>query len=285
MIRHLLHRLIVSAVRLIAAGIALLVLLELSFCVFGGSDDHVWMPESYGPVPPELAPRPLDWLELMSERSVATGRVLLLAIPGILLVGYAWGILGARLRRFHAARLLAAPFAAFACVPGFWFVGLVAIYSYFHWQRPGFANDLVVERGPDLLTWWHASVVALPAMAAGIAWQIRAVSTVLEREAGSQWVRGLSVAGFDNEEIYYGNVLRRATPAFAALFDRNFPALLGGLAVLESAFRYPGMGALLVDSVKSGSYSGILLSSLAMTAFATLATLLRELVSPPLPNP
>src|SRR5690606_25177278 len=124
--------------------------------------------------------------------------------------------------------LLAAPFAAFACAPGFWFVGLVAIYSYFHWQRPGFAGDLVVERGPDLLAWWNAAVVALPAAAAGIASQIRAAAGALEREAARPWARGLFVAGANDEEIFYGHALRRAAPALIDLADRPLPVLLGG---------------------------------------------------------
>ncbi len=281
MIRHFLQRLLVATIRFAAAGIALLALVEFSFVVPGGSGHHVWQVESYGLVPPELAPRPLAWGELLRERGSATGRVLFLVVPTVLLVGYGWGILGARLRRYRVASLLAAPFAAFACTPGFWFVGLVAIYSYFHWQRPGFAGDLVVERGPDLLAWWNAAVVALPVAAAGIAWQIRAVAAVLERETARPWTRGLFVAGANNEEIFYGHALRRAVPALATLADRPLPALLGGLVVLEPAFRYPGMGSLLVESIRLGSYPGVLLASLSFAALATLATFLRELAVPP----
>ncbi len=280
MIRHLLQRLLVATIRFAAAGIALLVLMEFAFCVLGESDRHVWHAESYTPVPPELASRPLTWEELLRERLAMTGRVLLLAVPGILLVGHAWGILGARLRRYRIARLLSAPFAAFACVPGFWFVVLVAIYSYFHWQRPGFADDLVVGRGPDLLSWWHAAVVALPGLAAGIAWQIRAVAGELEREAAQPWVRSLFLAGANDEEIFYGRVLRRSAPNLAALADGTLPALLGSLVVLEPAFRYPGLGSLLVDSIRLGSYPGILLAALSLVAFATAAAFLRELAAP-----
>jgi len=165
-------------------------------------------------------------------------------------------------------------------VPGFWFVVLVAIYSYFHWQRPGFANDLVVERGPDLLTWWHAAVVALPAMAGGAAWQIRAVAAVLERETARPWVRGLFVAGANDEEIFYGRAIPRAAVSLAALLDRPVAAILGSLVVVESAFRYPGLGSLLVESVRLGSYPGILLASLSLAAIVLVATLLRELISP-----
>jgi ABC-type dipeptide/oligopeptide/nickel transport system permease component len=280
MIRHVLQRLLVAMIRFAAAALGVLLLMEFALVVLAGAKIHVWDPAAYETVPAELSPRPVGWSGLLRERGSATGRILLLAVPGVLLVGYSWGILGARLRRQRAATLLAAPFAAIACIPGFWFVGLVAIYSYFHWQRPGFANDLVVERGPDLLAWWHAAVVAVPALAAGAAWQIRSVAAVLEREVSQPWVRGAFVAGANDEEIFYRRTLRRSRGALLALSDRTLPALLGGLVVLEPAFRYPGIGSLLVESIRLGSYPGILLASLVLTALTTVAVFLREVLAP-----
>jgi ABC-type dipeptide/oligopeptide/nickel transport system permease component len=276
MARILIYRLFVSTIRFAAAGLALFVLLELAFCVIGGSDRHVWQAESYDPVPPELSVRPVSWAGLLEDRVGMSLPVLVICVPGILLIGYSWGVLGARLRRFHGAGLLSVPFSLFACLPGFWFVVLVAIYSCFEWKRPGFANDLVVEEGPDLLRWWHAAVVALPALAAGAAWQIRAVSAVLEREVTRPYVRGLFMAGCREDEIFYRNVVRRSLPALFALSDRPFPALVGSLVCLEYAFRYPGIASLLVESVRIGSYGGILLSSLAIAAFLSVARLFSE---------
>lgn len=276
MARIVLQRLLVSVIRFAAAGLALIVLIELAFCVLGGSDRHIWKAESYGPVPPELSARPVSWAGLLEDRVRVSLPVFVICVPGILLIGYSWGVLGARLRRIHGARLLAAPFSLFACVPGFWFVVLVAIYSYFQWKRPGFANDLVVEQGPDLLTWWHAGVVALPALAAGAAWQIRAVSTVLEREVTRPYLRGLFMAGYSEEDLFYRNAFRRALPSLFALSDRTFSALVGSLVCLEYAFRYPGIGSLLVESVRLGSYGGILVSALALAAFLSVGVLISE---------
>jgi peptide/nickel transport system permease protein len=276
MARIVLQRLLVSMIRFAAAGIALIVLIEFAFCVIGGSDLHVWKPDSYGPVPPELSPRPVSWAGLLEDRVRVSLPVVVLCVPGILLVGYSWGLLGARLRRFRGARLLASPFSLFACVPGFWFVGLVAIYSYFHWRRPGFANDLVVERGPDLLTWWHAAIVALPALAAGAAWQIRAVSDVLEKEVTRPYLRGLFMAGYSEEDIFYRNAFRRALPQLFAISGSTLSSVAGSLVCLEYAFRYPGIGSLLVESVKLGSYGGILLSALSLAAPLSLAVLIGE---------
>jgi peptide/nickel transport system permease protein len=279
MIHLLLQRLLAAAGRFAAAALGLLVLIELAYGVLGASRVHLWSPGAFGEVPGGIAPRRPGWETLLLERGLATGRILLLALPATLLVGYAWGILGARLRRLRVPRLLAAPFAALACAPGFWLVGLVAVHSYHHWQRPGFAGDLVVESGPDLLAWWHAAVLALPLAAAAVAWQILAVARTIEAEAARPWARALFVEGVEDEAIFYRHVLRRAVPALLARLDGTLPALLGGLVVLEPAFRYPGIGALLVDSVRLGSYSGILLASLSLVALSLFATLLRELVS------
>jgi ABC-type dipeptide/oligopeptide/nickel transport system permease component len=276
MARIVLQRLLVSVIRFAAAGLALILLIEFAFCVIGGSDRHVWKPISYGPVPPELSSRPVSWAGLLEDRVRVSLPVVVLCVPGILLIGSSWGLLGARLRRYHGSRILAAPFSLFACVPGFWFIILVAIYSYFHWRRPGFANDLVVERGPDLLTWWHAAIVALPALAAGAAWQIRAVSTVLEKEVTRPYLRGLFMAGYSDEDIFYRNVFRRSLPALFAVSDRTLSSVAGSLICLEYAFRYPGLGSLLIESVKLGSYGGILLSGMAVAAFLSFAVFLSE---------
>ncbi len=277
MLRIVLQRLLVSILRFAAAGLALLALMEFSFCVLGGSDRHVWEAASYGPVPPELSPRPVSWAGLFEDRVRTSLPVLLLCVPSIFLIGYSWGVLGARLRRFHGARVLAAPFSLFACVPGFWFVVLVAIYSYFHWGRPGFGNDLVVEGGPDPLTWWHAAVVALPTVAAGAAWQIRAVSDVLEKEVTGSYVRGLFLAGYSDEDIFYRNAFRRALPRLVAVSGGTLSSVAGGLVCLEYAFRYPGMGSLLVESVKGGEYGGVLLSALSLAAFLSAMALFSEI--------
>jgi ABC-type dipeptide/oligopeptide/nickel transport system permease component len=276
MARLILQRLLVSLIRFGGAVLVLLVLVEFAFCVIGESENHIWLYDSYGPVPPEMTSHPVNWAALFFDRLAATLPVAGLAFGGILLIGYTWGVMGARFRRFHLSRILSAPFSAFACIPGFWFVVLVAMYSYFHWQRPGFANDLIVEDGPDLLAWWHACIVGLPAMAMGAAWQIREVSGVLESEASRPYVKGLFLAGYSDENIFYGNAFRRAIPSLIAVSDRTISAVVGSLIVLEYAFRFPGSGALLVESVKMQSYAGIFVSALSLSLIVSAGVLLRD---------
>jgi len=278
-------RFLVGILRLAGGAVFLVLLIEGSHAVLGGSDRHVWEAASWAPPPPEFSGRQAGWGAVVAERTAASGRVVLLALPALWFFGYAWGLLGARLRRLRGARWLSAPFSLLACAPGVWVVVLAAVYSYLRWQRPGFANDLVVDRGPDLLAWWHAAVVAVPAAAGLVAWQIRAVSAALEREAARPWVKGLFVGGASDEEIFYGHVLRHARSSLLDLLDRSFPALLGALVCLESAFRYPGIGALLVDSVKYGSYGGILASAFVLMSGSAALTFARESLAGLRPSP
>ncbi len=282
MIVHLLQRALVALIRVAVAALLILVLIELGGGVFGQADRHVWEIDLGAPVPEELAPSSLPWSDLLAARVAASARVMLLASGAAILTGLSWGLLGARWRRFGGARLLASPFAAFACVPGFWWVIAVAVYSYFHWGRPGFANDLVVEEGPDLLTWWHAVVLALPVFAVGAAWQIRVVATVIEGEAARPWVRTWFVEGRNDEEIFYGHLLGQSWRTALAKTASVWPAMLGSLVVLEAAFRFDGVGSLLVESVRLSSHPGMILAALTLTVAAAVGAFFAEAVTPPL---
>ena len=276
MIRFFLQRVIVSLFRLGGAVMVLLALMELFFCVIGASDRHVWMIQSYGPVPTELSATPTTWSALLQARGGATLLVLLIGYSGILLTGYSWGILGARWRKFRGTTLLGSIFSFIACIPGFWLVILISVYSYYRWERPGFANDIVVDEGPDLLSLWNACIVAVPAMVAGIAWQVRAVASDLEKEITAPYVRGLFVSGVTDDDIFYRHVLRRATPALLDRMDRTVPFFLGSLMIVEFAFRYEGIGSLLIESVRLENYGGILAGSVWMMVVISLIALVRE---------
>ena len=101
MLRIFLQSLLVAVIRFAGAGIAVIALIEVAYGVIGETDRHVWMPEAYGPVPAELSKRPLNWAGLFEDRAAASLPVMLIALCGVLLIGGAWGTLGARLRRFR----------------------------------------------------------------------------------------------------------------------------------------------------------------------------------------
>ena len=97
MVKFLLQRILAFLARVVGAGVIVLLLLELSYCVFGGSDQHIWQAESYEGEASVIAYDATGWRGLVSERVVSSAKVWLIAYGGVLLVGYSWGILAARL--------------------------------------------------------------------------------------------------------------------------------------------------------------------------------------------
>lgn len=277
MIRFLGQRILVFFVRWNIAGLFLLVLIELSYGVFGASEIHVWDMRFSDPVLPLEgafieSPTWEEVLPLMTNSTLVVGISWLV----VLLVGYSWGILSARLHHFHIGSLLLLPWLALAAVPSFWWVIQVGIYSYFTWERPGFADEIMVESGPDVMRWWNITVLALPLSVLGISLQMRRVRHRIRTEAVLPFVRGLRQAGYSDSEIFYQNVLRRLRGKLVNLSDETFPLLLGGAMFVEVAFRYEGMGPFLVRSLELDYYPGILVAGLWMAGLVGMAALSRE---------
>lgn len=276
MIRFFLQRLLVLSLRLTITALLLVALIEIGFCVFGRGNPHVWeiaLAEDLTRVFPDGR----VW-EDVKFRILQSSCVLLIAYGGAVLVGYSWGILAARTRRWKGSCLLSLPWSALACAPAFWLVVGVAIFSFFHWKRPGFADDLVVETGPNILQWWNAAVVAVPLLAVAASWQIRAVSGVLEKEASQPYVTGLFLSGYRDEDIFHRNIVKRSARRLLEIFDATLPVILSGLILAEWAFHYDGMGALAVDSVKAGSYTGIFVAGMWSAFLIAITALVRELI-------
>ena len=275
MTRLILQRLFFSVARLGVIFLLLLLLMEFAFCGLGGADQHLWQASSYQPFGGGAAGLGSFWL-LFGERSMASLRVLLIAISCVLLIGYGWGFLAARLRKYHMETILRFAFSAFSTIPGFWFVILMAIYSYSIWQRPGFADEVIVTTGPDLLGWWYAFVVAIPLIAAGSASLISSVFNAISSEMSKPYIQGLFVGGYNSESIFHDHVVKGAATSLLRALDRQLPLLFGLLVGVEFAFRYRGMGSLLIESVNAANYGGILLSSMWIIGLISLINWLRD---------
>lgn len=278
MTKTILQRLFFSCIRFVGVAAALVLLVEVSFCVLGGSSRHVFERSSYQTSPEEFSAYETTWGGVFSHRSFLSFRVVGIVYLAVLLIGYGWGILSARFRRYKAVGILSLPFEILACVPAFWIVIMVAIYSYTVWKRPGFADEIMVESGPDIVGWWHAMVVAVPLICISAGWQIRAVSGAITKEVSRPFIRGLYLGGYDDETIFYRHALRGAFPVLVALADRTVPCILGGLIAVEYAFHFPGMGSLLIEGIKSESYEAIFLSGFWILAITSVLAWIRRCV-------
>jgi len=127
-------------------------------------------------------------------------------------------------------------------IPGFW-VGLMLLW--FLGLKLGLFPIISSTVGPK--------TIVLPAMTLAINMaskytrQIR--SAVLE-ELGQDYVMGARARGFSNLHILVREVLPNAILPLITLLGLSLGSLLGGAAVVESVFGWPGLGRLAINAIE-----------------------------------
>ena len=131
-------------------------------------------------------------------------------------------------------------------VPGFW-VGLILIMI--------FAVNLklvpAISSGGDLRSLILPACTLAFAMTAKYTRQVR--TAVLE-ELHQDYVIGARARGVSEREIIWGNVLPNSMLPLITLLGLSMGSLLGGTAIVEVIFTYPGMGNLAVNAITGLDY-------------------------------
>lgn len=131
-------------------------------------------------------------------------------------------------------------------VPNFW-VGLILIVV--------FAVNLkifpVISSGGDLRSLILPACTLAFAMAAKYTRQVR--TAVLE-ELRQDYVIGARARGVSERKILWGNVLPNSMLPLITLLGLSMGSLLGGTAVVEVIFSYPGLGNLAVGAITAYDY-------------------------------
>ena len=131
-------------------------------------------------------------------------------------------------------------------VPNFW-VGLILIMV--------FAVNLkifpVISSGGDLMSLILPACTLAFAMTAKYTRQVR--TAVLE-ELHQDYVIGARARGVPERKILWGNVLPNSMLPLITLLGLSMGSLLGGTAVVEVIFSYPGLGNLAVSSITAYDY-------------------------------
>ena len=132
-------------------------------------------------------------------------------------------------------------------VPGFW-VGLILILV--------FAVNLklvpAISSGGDLRSLILPACTLAFAMTAKYTRQVR--TAVLE-ELHQDYVIGARARGVSERQILWGNVLPNSMLPLITLLGLSMGSLLGGTAIVEVIFTYPGMGQLAVNAILGYDYS------------------------------
>ena len=98
----------------------------------------------------------------------------------------------------------------------------------------------------------------LPALTLAIAMSAkytRQVRTAVLEELSQDYVTGAEARGIKRSKIIWGNVFPNALLPLVTMLGLSIGSLLGGTAVVEVIFSYPGLGNLAVSAITSSDYN------------------------------
>lgn len=189
------------------------------------------------------------------------------------------GILAA-VRRNTVVDHLAAFVSLFGvAVPVFWY-GILLIILCSVWLRilptGGLANDVtrfdLVDRIKHLIM--PTIVLSTTAMAQFTRYMRSGMVAVLDDD----YVRTARAKGLRERSVLSRHALRNALIPVVTVVGIVIPRLIGGAAITENVFAYPGMGSLAVDSAQQRDYPVVMGVTLLVGVVVIVGNLLTDLV-------
>ena len=211
-----------------------------------------------------------DVASLFLAKLPATAALTAASAALALAVSVPLGVLAAVKKGSAADRLIRGASFLGNSVPGF-LVGLLLLYVFaVRWA----VVPVLPARGSVLGAVLPAATLAL-AMSAKYVRQVRAA--VLE-ELSRPYVAGARARGVGMGRILSRSVLRSAAPALVSLFALSVGSLLGGAVVVESIFRWDGVGKLAADALFLRDYPVIQAYVLMMGVLFVVFNLMFDII-------
>ena len=184
--------------------------------------------------------------ELILERLGPTLRLAFFSLALMLIVAVPLGILSATHKGRPADFLIRVGTFFGVSLPNFW-VGLMLLYVFS--VRLGVLP--VVSDGQGFRKMILPAVTLAFAMAGKYTRQVR---TAFLGELNQDYVTGARCRGISERMILWRHVLPNAVLPLITMLGLSLGSLLGGTAVVEVIFSYPGLGNLAVDAITSMDY-------------------------------
>jgi peptide/nickel transport system permease protein len=164
-------------------------------------------------------------------------------------------------------------------VPTFWFgLMLIVLFSVsLGWFPPG--GMRTIGAPPSLLD--LARHLVLPAIVLGsanmalVARYTRSATLAVLRE---DYVRTARAKGVTERDVLYRHALRNALLTVVTIVGLQLPRLVGGAAITETVFAWPGMGSLAVRAAFERDYPMIMGITLIISAVVAASSLLVDLL-------
>jgi peptide/nickel transport system permease protein len=183
-----------------------------------------------------------------------------------------------------ADRVLGVMSFAGMSMPGF-FMALVLLWlfaSKVHWLPSGGLKDIDHDR---MSFWGQVADYARHLVVPVVVLTFGALASLQRITRGNmlevlrqQYITTARAKGLSEKRVIYRHALRNAINPLVTILGFQFAALFGGAALLEIVINYPGMGQLMLDSLRSKDDFVVMASFLLGSIMLVLGNLLADIL-------
>ncbi len=212
-------------------------------------------------------------------------RTLVLTLSALslqIVIGLLLGALSARKRYGVLDKLFSFVFLVFYSLPSFYFAfALIAIFSL----ELGWLPSANMYSIPPVAAGFFAvaadrvahmilpvTVLALGSAAALARYTRGSLLDAIHQD----FIKTARAKGLPEGRIFWIHAMRNALPQVVTVIGLSIPFLLGGAVVIEKIFAWPGMGALVVDSIFARDYPVVLAANFTGACMVILGNLLAD---------
>jgi peptide/nickel transport system permease protein len=207
-------------------------------------------------------------------------QTLLLAGTALLLtigIGIPLGMAAAARPGSLLDRLVTTSSGVALAVPAFW-SGLMLILVFAVWARVLPAGGAVTE-GESLGIIDRARHLLLPALvlaAAGCAEVVRYTRSAARTTLALPFIQNARARGLSARRILWRHGLRHALLSVISVIGLQLPRLVGGAAITETVFSWPGMGRLGVEAALGRDYPLVMAVTIVVSTGVVIASILAD---------
>ncbi len=208
-------------------------------------------------------------------------QTLLLAGTALLLtigIGIPLGMSAAARPGSRLDRIVTSSSGIALAVPAFW-LGMILILVFAVWARLLPAGGAVTE-GVSLGLLDRLRHLILPALvlaAAGCAEVVRYTRSAALTTLALPFVQALRARGISPARVLWRHGLRHALVSVVSVIGLQLPRLVGGAAITETVFSWPGMGRLGVEAALGRDYPLVMAVTLVVSAGVVVASIMADL--------
>jgi peptide/nickel transport system permease protein len=221
--------------------------------------------------------------DLLVEALPYTLQLTFLAIILDALVGISLGIISAVKQYTKLDKAVTVGSLVVYAIPSFWLaLMLIMVFSVnLGWfptsQTRSMNYDDLTAIGRLLDRMWHLALPVSIMGLAGAAGTARYMRSRLLEVLNEDYIMAARARGFRERTVIVKHALRNALIPIITIYGMSLPFLLGGAAIIETIFAWPGMGRMTVSAVGGRDYP-IIMATVTIAAILTvLGNLLADL--------